>query len=68
MLVIEQEQPKFKLDGTYRGPYRVYEVTDTNANIKPVTEPDGEARCVSLKKISKVFPLMKCGWDTTKLN
>ena len=48
-----QEQPKFKLDRTYQGPYRVYEVTDTNAKIKPVTEPDGKARFVSLQKISK---------------
>ena len=51
--VMLQEQPKFKLDRTYQGPYRVYEVTDTNAKIKPVTEPDGEASCVSLQKISK---------------
>ena len=31
--------------------YRAYEVTDTNVKIKPVTEPDGEARCVSLQKV-----------------
>ena len=54
--VMLQEQPKFKLDRTYQGPYRVYEVTDTNAKIKPVTEPDGETRCVSLQKISKCIP------------
>ena len=51
--VMLQEQPKFRLDRTYQGPYRVYEVTDTNAKIKPVTEPDSEARCVSLQKISR---------------
>jgi len=41
--VMLQEQPKFKLDRTYQGPYRVYEVTDTNAKIKPVTKPNDEA-------------------------
>ena len=51
--VMLQEQPKFRLDRTYQGPYRVYEVTDTNVKIKPVTEPDSEARCVSLQKISR---------------
>ena len=47
--VMLQEQPKFKLDRTYQWTYRVYEVTDINAKIKPVTEPNGEVRCVSLQ-------------------
>ena len=32
-------QPKFKLDHTYHGPYRVYEATSTNVKVKPVTVP-----------------------------
>ena len=52
-LVMINEQLKFKLDRPYHGPFRVYEVTDTNAKIKPVSDPDGELRCVSLQKVSK---------------
>ena len=62
--VVLQEQSKFNLDHTYQRPYRVYEVTDTNAMIKPATEPDGEARCVFLQKISRFkaeFQLIKYG-------
>jgi len=58
-LVMLQEQPKFKLDRTYQGPYRVYKVSDTNAKIKPITEPDGDMRTVSLQKVSKCGSEMK---------
>ena len=46
-------QPKFKLDRTYHGPYRVYEATSTNVKVKPVTTPDVEAITISLQQISK---------------
>ena len=42
--VLINEQPKFKLDRSYHGPYRVYEVTDTTVKVKPVTEPGSAAR------------------------
>jgi len=58
-LVMLQEQPKFKLDCTYQGPYRVYEVSDTNAKVKPITEPDDNMRTVSLQKVSKCRSGMK---------
>jgi len=60
-LVMLQEQPKFKLDRTYQGPYRVYEVSDTNAKVKPIAEPDGDMRTVSLQKVSKCRSEMKGG-------
>ena len=46
-------QPKFKLDHTYHGPYRVYEATSTNVKVKPVTTPDAEAITISLQQVSK---------------
>ena len=45
------EQP-FKLCCTYQGPYRVYEIIDTNVKIKSESKLDGETRVVSLKKVS----------------
>jgi len=51
--VLINEQPKFKLDRSYHGPYWVYEITDTAVKVKPVTEPGSEARCVSLQKVSR---------------
>ena len=32
-IVLINEQPKFKLDRSYHGPYRVYEVTDTTVKV-----------------------------------
>ena len=46
-------QPKFKLDRTFHGPFRVYEVTDTNVKVKTVTTPDAESRTLSLQQVSK---------------
>ena len=46
-------QPKFKLDCTFHGPFRVYKVTDTNVKVKPVTTPDAESRTLSLQQVSK---------------
>ena len=44
---------KFKLDRTYHGPYRVYEVTGTNVKVKPVSTPDVEPKTISLQQVSK---------------
>ena len=51
--VFVKVQPKFKLDRTYHGPYRVYEATSTNVKVKPVTTPDVEAITISLQQVSK---------------
>ena len=51
--VIIKVQPKFKLDRTFHGPFRVYEVTGTNAKVKPVTNPEVESRTISLQHVSK---------------
>ena len=51
--VFVKVQPKFKLDHNYHGPYRVYEVTETNAKVKPVNNPNVEERTVSLQHVSK---------------
>ena len=45
-------QPKFKLDCNYHGPYRVYEATDTNVKVKPVSSPDAESKTISLQQVS----------------
>ena len=47
--VFVKTQPKFKLDCTFHGPFRVYEVTDINVKVKPVTNPDTESRTLSLQ-------------------
>ena len=51
--VLVKVPPKFKLDCTYHGPYRVYEVTGTNVKVKPVSTPDAEPRTISLQQVSK---------------
>ena len=51
--VLVKVPPKFKLDRTYHGPYRVYEVTGTNVKVKPVSTPDVEPRTISLQQVSK---------------
>ena len=52
-IVFVKVQPKFKLDRNFHGPFRVYEVTGTNAKVKPVTNPDVESRTISLQQVSK---------------
>ena len=52
-IVFVKVQPKFKLDRNFHGPFRVYEVTGTNAKVKPVTKPDVESRTISLQQVSK---------------
>ena len=51
--VFVKTQPKFKLDRTFHGSFQVYEVTDTNVKVKPVTNPDAESRTLSLQQVSK---------------
>ena len=51
--VFVKVQPKFKLDRNYHGPYRVYEATDTNVKVKPVSSPDAESKTISLQQVSK---------------
>ena len=52
-LVMLKVEPRFKLDRTYKGPYRVIEVTSTNAVIRPVHDPLAEPWNVSLQRLSK---------------
>ena len=52
-LVMMKVKPKFRLDRTYRGPYRVLDVTSTNAIIQKVNDPDSEKLNVSLQRLSK---------------
>ena len=44
---------KFKLDRSYRGPYRVHNVTSTCACIQPINSPDKEKIFVSLQQLSR---------------
>ena len=50
-LVMLKVEPRFKLDRNYKGPYRVQEVTATNATIQLMNEPDSEP-LVSLQRLS----------------
>ena len=52
-LVMLRVEPKFKLDRTYRGPYRVTGVTPTNVLIRPMNDPNGEILDVSIQRVSK---------------
>ena len=52
-LVMMKVEPKFRLDRTYRGPYRVLDVTSTNAIIQKVNDPNSEKLNVSLQRLSK---------------
>ena len=45
-------EPRFKLEQTYKGPYRVMEVTSTNAVIR-LHDPLAEPWNVSLQRLSK---------------
>jgi len=51
-LVMLKVEPRFKLDRSYKGPYRAQEVTATNATIQLVNEPDSEPLIVSLQWLS----------------
>ena len=41
-LAMLKVEPRFKLDRTFRGPYRVTGVTSTCATIVPINTPNGE--------------------------
>ena len=47
MIINEQLKFNHTMDYfTYHGLIQLYKVTDTNAKIKPVSDPDGDLRCV----------------------
>ena len=48
-LVTLKVDPMFKLDRTFRGPYRVHGVTSTSARIQPINNPNADVICVSLQ-------------------
>ena len=52
-LVMLKVEPRFKLDRTFRGPYRVYTVTATCAHIRPVNKPEDDLITVSLQRLSR---------------
>jgi len=52
-LVMMKVEPKFRLDRSYHGPYRVLDVTPTNAIIQKVNDPNSENLNVSLQRLSK---------------
>ena len=52
-LVMLKVQPQFKLDRSFRGPYRVYTVTDTCAHIRPIDKPNDDLITVSLQRLSR---------------
>ena len=52
-LAMLKVEPRFKLDRTFRGPYRVTGVTSTCATIVPINSPDGEVINVSLQRLSR---------------
>ena len=51
-LVMLKVEPMFKLDHGYKGPYRVNEVTTTNAAIQMMNDPTAEPLIVSLQRLS----------------
>ena len=52
-LAMLKVEPRFKLDRTFGGPYRVTGVTSTCATIVPINTPDGEVINVSLQRLSR---------------
>ena len=52
-LVMLKVDAKFKLDRSFRGPYRVHNVTSTCACIQPINSPDKEKIFVSLQRLSR---------------
>ena len=51
-LVMLKVEPRFKLDRSFRGPYRVHRVTSTCAHIRLINQPDAELITVSLQRLS----------------
>ena len=52
-LVMLKVDAKFKLDRSFRGPYRTHKVTLTCACIQPINSPDKEKIFVSLQRLSR---------------
>ena len=57
-LVMLKVEPTFKLDRTFRGPYRVHDVTPTCASIQPINSPNEETIFVSLQRLSRCHGVM----------
>jgi len=57
-LVMLKVEPQFKLDRTFRGPYRVESVTSTNVVIRPVNYPTAEPWNVSIQRVFKCNQLL----------
>ena len=57
-LVMLKVEASFKLDRTFRGPYRVHAVTSTCACIQPINSPDAEKIYVSLQRLSRCHGTM----------
>ena len=52
-IVMLKVELRFKLDQSYKGPYRVKEVTPTNVFIQQINDPNGEVLDVSIQRVSK---------------
>ena len=57
-LVMLKVEPTFKLDRTFRGPYRVHDVTPTCPSIQPINSPNKETIFVSLQRLSRCHGTM----------
>ena len=57
-LVMLRVEPTFKLDRTFRGPYRVHNVTSTCAGIQPINSRNEETIFVSLQRLSRCHASM----------
>ena len=57
-LVMLKAKPRFKLDRSYRGLYRVQGVTPTNVFIRPDNDPNGEVLNVSIQQVSECSEML----------
>ena len=57
-LVMLKVELTFKLDRSFRGPYRVHDVTPTCASIQPINSPNEETVFVSLQRLSRCHGVM----------
>ena len=58
-LVMLKVQPRFKLDRSYKGPFRIESLTSTNAMIQLVNDSSAEPWNVSRQRLSKCKPEME---------
>ena len=54
-------EPRFRLDRSYKGPFRIQSLTTTNAIIRPMSDCNGEPINVSRQWLSKCSPLITEG-------